>query len=341
MTGTDSVVADSSAPPVKARVAYIFSGYGSLWEGMGVALLHQDATFRSAVGEASSQFDNYLDWSVEEQLASAKTGDYRSLTVGGPAIFAVQYGLIHALAERGIAPSVTVGVSFGEYAAATASGVLTLPDACRLVAASALALRAADGTGGTATAAISEDRANDIVAASHGDIQIAVVMSEGGVLLAGTVSALDDLGTQLTREGFYFRILDEFPYPYHSTLMSGVCALFRQLMDHLATGPTVVPMISTVTGDYVEGDELDMEYWARHFATATLLRQAAQRAAHTESIFLEVGPRPHLQTPLRTHSRSDGQRLLVLPTLTRHNPGAAALDEAVDKILAHNALSKE
>ncbi|WP_067675565.1 acyltransferase domain-containing protein [Nocardia miyunensis] len=325
----------SPATDVAARVAYVFSGYGALWEGMGVALMHEDATFRAAIHEVSGQFDNHMDWSVEEQLKSARTGDYRNLTVGGPAIFAIQYGLILALAERGIAPSVTVGVSFGEYAAATASGVLTLPEACRLVAASALALKAANGIGGTATAAISEDRAHDIAAASHGDIQIAVVMSEGGVLLAGTDSALDDLGTELAREGVYYHILEEFPYPYHSPLMAGVCTLFQQQMDHVRTAPATVPMISTVTGDYIDGPDLNVEYWTRHFVTTTLLRQAAHRAARTETIFLEVGPRPHLQTPLRTHRRPDGERILVLPTLTRHKPGTAALDEAVDRIRAH------
>jgi acyl transferase domain-containing protein len=268
-------------------------------------------------------------------MVSARTGDYRNLTLGGPAIFAVQYGLIRALAARGIAPSVTVGVSFGEYAAATASGVLDLPEACRLVAASALALKAANGIGGTATAAISEDRANEIVAASNGEIQIAVVMSAGGVLLAGTDSALDELGTRLAREGIYYRILEEFPYPYHSPLMGGVCSLFRQQMDSIHTTAATIPMISTVTGDYIDHDRLDVEYWTQHFVATTQLQQAAGRAARTESIFLEVGPRPHLQTPLRTHRRGDGERLLVLPTLTRHKPGTAALDEAVERILAH------
>ncbi len=318
-----------------ADVAFVFSGYGALWEGMGVALMHEDATFRAAIHEVSGQFDNHLDWSVEDQLKSARTGDYRNLTVGGPAIFAIQFGLIRALAERDIAPAVTVGVSFGEYAAATASGILALPEACRLVAASALALKAANGIGGTATAAISEERAHEIAAASNGDIQIAVVMSEGGVLLAGTNSALDELGTRLAREGVYYRMLDEFPYPYHSPLMAGVCTLFRQQMDSVHTTPATTPMISTVTGDHIEGPDLDIDYWTQHFVTTTLLRQAAERAARTERIFLEVGPRPHLQTPLRTHRRPDGERLLVLPTLTRHKPGQTALDEAADRIRAH------
>ncbi|MBO0856597.1 MAG: acyltransferase domain-containing protein, partial [Nocardia sp.] len=309
MSGTDSVIAGSSVQSGRARVAYVFSGYGALWEGMGVALLEQDATFRAAVHEVSTLLDNHLDWSVEEQLRSATDGDYRNLTIGVPAIFAVQYGLIRALAERGIAPAVTIGMSIGEYACAAASGAFTLPEACRLVAASALALKAGEGIGGTATAAISEDRANDIVAASNGDIQIAVVMSGAGVLLvllAGTMPALRDLGRELAREDIYFNILDEFPYPAHSTHFSGVSDLFRQQLDHLVTGPAVVPMISTVTGDYIDGSDLTVEYWARHFVTTTQLREATRRAASTASILLEVGPRPHLQTPLRRHSRGDG-----------------------------------
>src|SRR5438132_1180690 len=149
------------ASEVVARVAFIFSGYGALWEGMGVALMHEDATFRAAVHEVSAQFDDHLGWSVEEQLRSATTGDYRNLSVGGG-------------------------------------------------------------------------------------------------LLAGTDSALHDLGTQLAREGVYYRILDEFPYPYHSPLMAGVCSLFREQLDHLQIAPAVIPMISTVTGDYVEGQQLDV-----------------------------------------------------------------------------------
>ncbi|MBO0856463.1 MAG: hypothetical protein J2P18_22175, partial [Nocardia sp.] len=77
------------------------------------------------------------------------------------------------------------------------------------------------------------------------------------------------------------------------------------------------------------------------FVTTTQLREATRRAASTASILLEVGPRPHLQTPLRRHSRGDGGPLLVLPTLTRNKPGTAGLDETVDRILAHGAPAKE
>ncbi len=112
-----SPVTQGKAIANKAKVAFIFSGNGSQWAGMGVMLL-ADPVFKKSVGAVDRLIRARAGWSVIAELkrpaAESRMGDTR---YAQPLLLAVQIGIIDALGVRGLRPEGVAGHSVGEVAA--------------------------------------------------------------------------------------------------------------------------------------------------------------------------------------------------------------------------------
>jgi phthiocerol/phenolphthiocerol synthesis type-I polyketide synthase C len=107
----------------EGRVAFVFSGNGSQWAGMGRAALEGSAPFRSAIREVDGLLARHLGWSVEERLVRGLGAEeLADTTVAQPVLFAVQVASVRALSAAGVEADAFTGHSVGEVAAAWASG---------------------------------------------------------------------------------------------------------------------------------------------------------------------------------------------------------------------------
>ncbi|MGW1785340.1 type I polyketide synthase, partial [Streptomyces sp. NPDC002143] len=125
--------AEQSAP----HVAFLFSGQGSQYPGMGRGLYASEPVFRSAVDTCAELLEPLLDKDVRDILFSADTADAALLGQtrwAQPALFVVEYALVTLWQAWGVEPSHLLGHSLGEWVAACVSGVFRLEDALRLVA---------------------------------------------------------------------------------------------------------------------------------------------------------------------------------------------------------------
>ena len=100
-------------------IAFVYSGNGSQWAGMGIAAYRHNARFRAHFDNIDDHFRQLAGWSLKEALFSDRLGERLSLTrVAQPLIFAIQSAMTAALAARGVRPSAVIGHSVGEVAAA-------------------------------------------------------------------------------------------------------------------------------------------------------------------------------------------------------------------------------
>lgn len=334
--GIDRVSGRAVAQP--ARLAFVFSGNGSQWPGMGRRLLAEDRHFRRRVGEVDALVRAESGISVIEELKARPEVSRLHLTeVAQPALFALQVGLLESLERRGLRPDAVLGHSVGEVAAAWAAGAFDLEQAVGVIHARSSAQASTRGRGRMAALGLSPGRAIQAIRPWAGEVELAAVNSPDSVTLSGPLAALEALGKEWEQGKVHFRIL-ELDYAFHSRHMDPIRPGLLAALEGLAPSPTRVPFISTVSGEALEGAALGAQYWWDNVRHPVRFEKAISTlAGDGVPLFLEIGPHPIMQRYLNENLRAAGGKGRALVTLRRDRDGAANVWEALGAAYAHGA----
>ncbi len=324
-------VANGTVPAVPAasgKVAFVFSGNGSQWHGMGVDLLRGEPAFRQAVEAIDAELAPRLGWSVVEELTAPESRLHLT-EVAQPLLFAV-VGLVRLLETNAVRPDAVVGHSVGEIAAAHVSGALDLAAACLVVAARSRAQAPTAGRGRMAAVGLSREAARKEIAAHAGHLEVAGVNTPTDVTLAGDPAALAELGRDMGARGVFFRELD-LDYAFHSKAMDGVEEPLKAALARLRTGAHHILFASTVTGGLAEGEGLDADHWWRNVREPVLFADAVRALAEGGcDLFVEIGPHTVLVPYLKRLTTATA----VVPTCRRDQDGPEAVRRTVAHLLA-------
>jgi acyl transferase domain-containing protein len=136
LAGRKSPAAVTGTALRDGRLAFVYSGNGAQFLGMGRAAYGANAAFRAAVAEVDCTLAPYLGWSVAEGIANGvESENMGRADIAQPMLFAIEAAVTTVLRGLGIVGTGFVGHSVGEIAAAWAAGALSLDDAARVVAA--------------------------------------------------------------------------------------------------------------------------------------------------------------------------------------------------------------
>jgi acyl transferase domain-containing protein/acyl carrier protein len=310
-------------PPV--RLALVFSGNGSQWPGMGRDLL-TDPVIAASIERVDAELGGLVGWSAIGVLQSAEPANLFDRTeIAQPALFAVQVAILEWLSAHGIVAEAVLGHSVGEVSAAYAAGILSLAEACRVIAERSRAQGRTAGTGRMAALGVSAESAASVIAAYGEALTIAAVNSPNAVTLAGDADAIEALGVELEPTGAFFRPLD-LDYAFHSRCMDPIREALLDRLDGLAPQDGRVPFISTVTGATVTGSQLDAAYWWDNIRRPVQFAPAiTSLVAEGFNAFLEIGPHPILDRYLRECLKASDSEGISIPTLRRREPERDAL----------------
>ena len=290
---TDDVpgVTWGTATETDAPVAFVFSGNGGQWPGMGRAAYSGNRAFREALDEVDALFDEMFGWSVTEALLAEDLEQRLHYThVAQPLIFAIQIATARALAAVGITPAVVLGHSVGEIAAAAVAGGLSLRDAVRVIHARSAHQELARDAGRMAVVVASAEQIETLVS-SVADVEVAAFNSPRTYTVAGPTDEIKKLGTLARKQRIVFRKLD-LDYPFHCALVDCVRDPLLRDLKGLRTAENRIPFVSTVTGDALDGQELDENYWWRNVREPVRFAGALDAAAALGArVFMEIGPR--------------------------------------------------
>ena len=281
-------------------VVFVCSGMGQQWWAMGRGLLESEPVFAAKIAELDALFAR-LDgnWSLREILAASEASTQIDRTqYAQPAIFSLQIALAALWESWGVLPDMVVGHSIGEVAASCISGALSLEDAvCVCFHRSRLQARLA-GRGSMLAVGRPASDMQQRIRGMEALVSIAAVNSPESVTLAGDVDALDRLADELGRQEIFARLL-KVEVPYHSHVMEEIAAPFEAALQGLSPRATGIPLISTVTGEEIDGSTLDASYWYRNIREAVFFADAMRTLTDRGgTVFIEIGAHPVLASSI-------------------------------------------
>ncbi len=322
--------------------AFIYSGNGSQWAGMG-ALLLADPTFRATIREIDALFARYADYSLESQLAGKYGPDrYEFTEFAQPALFALQVGITAMLRQRGLMPDAVAGHSVGEVAAAWAAGALSLAAAVSVIHHRSALQATTKGAGRMTAVNAGQKVATDIIdeLKLSARLSLAGVNSSSGVTIAGPAPDLDRLERELQTREIRYRRLD-LDYAFHSPAMDGLFPEVRRALAHLEPDETSIPFHSTVTGEPLSGKSLDADYWWKNVREPVLFEPAIRGMVQAGiNIFVEIGPHGVLRRYLLDCLADAGVDGRVIATGTRGDDAPGRIYSAGSQALIAGAAIK-
>ncbi|HEY4003738.1 MAG TPA: type I polyketide synthase, partial [Pseudonocardia sp.] len=329
----------SAGPPMDGRLAFLFTGQGGHWAGMGRSLYERFPVFRNSFDQTCAQLDRALSGHVEVSVRDVAFAEPGSDSAGlldetvftQSALFALETALFELFSHYGVRPDHVVGHSIGELTAAHVAGVLSLPDASALVAARGRLMQALPPGGAMVAVQAGEREVLAVLAGREHELSIAAVNGPDSVVLSGGEQVMLQVAEEFGARGYRTKRLP-VGWAFHSPLMDGMLEEFRAVAESLPFRQPRIPVVSTVTGEPATPEQLcSPDYWTQQVrrtvrfadAVATLRRLGV-------TVFTELGPGSAL-TAMAAEARLN-DRVLCVPALRRDRAEVPSVLNAIAQL---------
>lgn len=240
------------------KIAFLFSGQGVQYAGMGKDLYNHYKESQEAFDKAS----DILEWDVKEVCFEDKNELINQTRYTQAALFTTSIAAFNAAKAQGIVPSAVIGFSLGEYSALVASGVLTFEDALKLVDKRAYYMdECAKHKEGMMAAVIGlqKERVDEVCQLIQNEGLELVVANDncpGQMVISGEKTAIEKAVPLLKEEGARRVMPLNVSGAFHSPLMDEAANGLKEQLIHFDFNEATVPIISNVTADYMNKEEV-------------------------------------------------------------------------------------
>jgi phthiocerol/phenolphthiocerol synthesis type-I polyketide synthase E len=303
----DLAAATRDAPGPPPAIAFAFPGVGSEYAGMGAGLREESGLFGGHLDALLARARDLVGHDLAPVFQRAADGgnrqrlDLRGLLHPPPdarrdpclarapvshlSLFCFEVALARTLIDLDVRPAALLGHSVGELVAATVAGVLPLDAALGVVAERAALVEAA-GEGAMAAVATDEATLGQFLGPGS---WLAADNSPRHCVVSGRPAAVADVLARLDAAGHTTRALTT-THPFHTPQLAAAGRRLEELMATVPRRPAAVPVVSSVTGEWADGELADPGYWRRQLVQPVRFRSGLRSLLRRHRLVLEVGP---------------------------------------------------
>lgn len=313
------------------RVAFVMSGQGPQWWGMGRELMKHEPVFREVMEACAEAMKPHASFSLLEELARDESKSRMQQTeIAQPAIFAMQVALAELWKSKGVQPAAIVGHSVGEIAAACVAGILSLEEGARIIVLRArLMHECARGEGTMLAVGLSEEDAKAVIARHDRTVSIAAFNGPKSLTLSGPRISLEAIVGELEPKGIFARFV-RVDHPFHHAMMQPAADALAKALKNLKPQKETVPFFSTVSGQRCEGKECSGPHWGRGIRQAVEFVSAVNAVAdYGVDVWLEISAHPALSMSIQECLSARNMKAPVTPSARREREYEAFLDSVL------------
>ena len=288
---------DGPEPRPASKVAFVYTGQGSQWAGMGQALYESEPVFRAVLDRCERWMQEHRGASLLDVLFGRPdaAGDLDDPAWTQPATYALQCGLTALWSSLGVRPDVVMGHSLGEIAASQTAGVFSLEDGLRFASTRGELMASLPVAGAMAAVFAPASHVAEALeawnAASEG-LGLSIAADNGAhQVVSGEASEVEQIVQRFEAEGLRVNRLRSSP-GYHSVLVEPALDDLAAVIRETSISSPAIPLVSNVTGRLLEsGDTQDAAYWRRHARQPVAFRGCVETLAEMGvDAVVELGP---------------------------------------------------
>jgi [acyl-carrier-protein] S-malonyltransferase len=274
------------------KLAFVFSGQGAQFVGMGKDIYEKYDEAKKIFDEASQS----LDFDIKEMIFNSDDETLKITENTQPAILTVSVAILKVIQELGIKPDVVAGLSLGEYTAHVAAESISFSDAVKLVRRRGKYMQEAVPIGvGTMAAILGLD--SDVViecckeASDMGVVEPANFNCPGQIVIAGEIKAVEKAVEIAISKGSKRAMILPVSAPFHCSMLKPAGEKLAIELEKVQLYNIKIPLITNVTADYVNSEDEIKDLLIRQVSSPVRWEDSIKKMINDGvDTFVEIGP---------------------------------------------------